>query len=87
MRVAYQGEAGAFSENAARRMSPRGVFERRCAGRIGSSQKISGNDGRATETVSARNRTRRGAYVFLDVYLPAHGATAAGYRAVVTTTR
>ena len=46
----------------------------------------SGNDGRATEAVSARNRTRRGAYVFLDVYLPEHGATAAGYRAVVTST-
>jgi len=35
----------------------------------------------------ARNRTGRGAYVFLDVYLPEHGATAAGYRAVVSTTR
>ena len=46
----------------------------------------SGNDGRATEAVSARNRTRRGAYVFLDVYLPEQGATAAGYRAVVTST-
>ena len=47
----------------------------------------SGNDGRATETVSTRNRTRRGTYVFLDVYLPEHGASAAGYRAVVTTLR
>jgi hypothetical protein len=47
----------------------------------------SGNDGRATETVSARNRTRRGTYVFLDVYLPEKGATAAGYRALITTSR
>ena len=47
----------------------------------------SGHDGRATERVSARNRTGRGAYVFLDVYLPENRATAAGYGAVVTTTR
>ena len=40
---------------------------------------VSGNDGRTTETVSARNRARRGEYVFLDVYLPKKGATAAGY--------
>src|SRR5436189_11140 len=30
----------------------------------------SGNDGNRAENVAFRNRTRRGAYVFLDVYLP-----------------
>jgi hypothetical protein len=44
-------------------------------------------DGQATETVSARNRTRRGAYVFLDVYLPENGASAPEYRALIATTR
>jgi hypothetical protein len=47
----------------------------------------SGSEGRATETVAARNRTRRGAFVFLDVYLPEHGAATAKYRAVIRTTR
>ncbi len=47
----------------------------------------SGNDGRAAERVVARNRGKRGAYFFLDVYLPEHGASSAEYRAVITTTR
>jgi hypothetical protein len=44
----------------------------------------SSHPGRAAERVSVRNRTRRGFYVFLDVYLPEHGATAAEYRASIT---
>jgi hypothetical protein len=40
----------------------------------------SGKEGRAAETVAVRNRARRGAYVFLDVYLPERGATSAEYR-------
>lgn len=47
----------------------------------------SGKNGRAVETVGARNRGRRGAYLFLDVYLPEHGASSADYRATITTTR
>jgi len=47
----------------------------------------SGRDGRAPETVAVRNRGKRGAYVFLDVYLPEHGASSAEYRATLTTTR
>jgi hypothetical protein len=47
----------------------------------------SGNDGRAAEHVAARNRGKRGAYVFLDVYLPEHGASSAEYRVSITTTR
>jgi Subtilase family len=47
----------------------------------------SGNDGRTAEHVVARNRTRRGTYAFLDVYLPEHGASSAEYRTTVTTTR
>ena len=47
----------------------------------------SSNVGRAAERLSARNRTRRGFFVFLDVYLPEHGATAAQYRASISTTR
>jgi hypothetical protein len=46
----------------------------------------SSKTGRAAEHVSVRNRTRRGFFVFLDVYLPEHGATAAEYRASITTT-
>jgi hypothetical protein len=47
----------------------------------------SGNDGRAAEHVAARNRARRGVFVFLDVYLPEHGASSAEYRVSITTTR
>ena len=47
----------------------------------------SGNDGRRPENVAFRNRARRGTYVYLDVYLPEHGATTAGYRAAIATTR
>ena len=47
----------------------------------------SGNDGRAAEHVAARNRGKRGAYVFLDVYLPEHGASSAEYRVSITTKR
>jgi len=47
----------------------------------------SGNNGSVPDTVAARNRSRRGIYVFLDVYLPEHGATAADYRVAITTTR
>jgi hypothetical protein len=43
--------------------------------------------GPAPEHVSVRNRSRRGFYVFLDVYLPELGATAAEYRATITTAR
>ena len=45
----------------------------------------SGYDGTHPESVAFRNRTRRGTYVFLDVYLPERGASAAEYRATVTT--
>jgi hypothetical protein len=47
----------------------------------------SGRDGRAAETLAFRNRTSRGTYAFLDVYLPEHGASSAQYRATITTTR
>jgi hypothetical protein len=47
----------------------------------------SGNDGRAPERVVARNSGKRGVFVFLDVYLPEHGASSADYRATITTTR
>jgi hypothetical protein len=47
----------------------------------------SGNDGRRAETVAVRNRTKRGTYVFLDVYLPEQGGSSAEYRATITTTR
>jgi hypothetical protein len=47
----------------------------------------SGNDGRAAEHVAARNRSKRGVFVFLDVYLPEHGASSADYRVTITTTR
>jgi hypothetical protein len=45
------------------------------------------NVGRAAEHVSVRNRSRRGFFVFLDVYLPEHGATSAEYRTSINTTR
>jgi hypothetical protein len=47
----------------------------------------SGNDGDRAENVAFRNRARRGAYVFLDVYLPEHGSATADYRATITTAR
>lgn len=47
----------------------------------------SGRRGRAAEKVSYRNPARRGTYVFLDVYLPEGGGSAASYRATITTTR
>ena len=47
----------------------------------------SSKTGRAAERVSVRNHTRRGFFVFLDVYLPEHGASTAEYRASITTTR
>jgi hypothetical protein len=47
----------------------------------------SGNDGRRAENVAVRNRGRRGIFVYLDVYLPEHGASSAGYRATITTAR
>jgi hypothetical protein len=47
----------------------------------------SGYDGNHPENVGFRNRTRRGTYVFLDVYLPEQGASSAQYRAAITTTR
>jgi hypothetical protein len=37
--------------------------------------------------VVARNRGKRGFYVFLDVYLPEQGASSAEYRASIATTR
>jgi hypothetical protein len=47
----------------------------------------SGYDGNHPENVAFRNRTRRGTYVFLDVYLPEQGASSAQYRTTITTTR
>jgi hypothetical protein len=47
----------------------------------------SGNDGDRAEHVAYRNRSARGTFVFLDVYLPEHGSATADYRATVTTTR
>jgi subtilase family protein len=47
----------------------------------------SGYNGTHPETVGFRNRSRRGVYVFLDVYLPENGAPSAEYRAAVATAR
>jgi hypothetical protein len=47
----------------------------------------SGYDGNHPENVAFRNRTRRGTFVFLDVYLPEHGPPSATYRVAITTTR
>ena len=47
----------------------------------------SGYDGDHPENVAFRNRTRRGTYVFLDVYLPEQGASSSSYRAAITTSR
>jgi Subtilase family len=47
----------------------------------------SGNDGDRADSVGWRNRARRGAFVYLDVYLPEHGSSSAEYRATITTTR
>ncbi|MFL5952167.1 MAG: S8 family peptidase [Gaiellaceae bacterium] len=45
----------------------------------------SGYDGNHPESVAFRNRTRRGTFAFLDVYLPAQGASSATYGVTVTT--
>jgi subtilisin family serine protease len=47
----------------------------------------SGYVGTHPEAVSFRNRTRRGTYVYLDVYLPQRGASTAQYVATISTTR
>ncbi len=47
----------------------------------------SGRSGRATETVSARNRTKVGFYAYLDVYLPRSGPGQARYTVSVSTVR
>ena len=47
----------------------------------------SGYDGDHPENVAFRNRTRRGTYVYLDVYLPEQGASSSSYRAAITTAR
>ena len=47
----------------------------------------SGYDGDHPEDVAFRNRTRRGTYVYLDVYLPEQGASSSSYRATITTAR
>jgi hypothetical protein len=47
----------------------------------------SGRDGDTSETVAYRNVAKRGAYVFLDVYLPERGASSADYRVTITTAR
>jgi hypothetical protein len=47
----------------------------------------SGYDGNHPESVAFRNRTRRGTFVFLDVYLPENGPSSATYRVAITTTR
>jgi hypothetical protein len=43
--------------------------------------------GPATEIVSVRNSGSRGAFTFLDVYLPQNGPNAAVYRVAITTSR
>jgi len=47
----------------------------------------SGFNGKHAENVAYRNRAASGTYVFLDVYLPARGASSAQYRATVATAR
>lgn len=47
----------------------------------------SGNSERTPESVAVRNGSRRGTFVYLDVYLPEQGASSAAYRATLTTTR
>jgi subtilisin family serine protease len=46
----------------------------------------SGSDGDRTENVAFRNRTRRGRFVYLDVYPPEHGARSSEYRLRLATT-
>lgn len=47
----------------------------------------SGKDGKAAERVSVRNRTKRGFYVYLDVYLPRGGPLDARYALTASTVR
>jgi len=47
----------------------------------------SGKDGRTTERVSVRNRSKTGFYVYLDVYLPRNGPLDARYTVTVATVR
>jgi len=47
----------------------------------------SGKDGKAAERVSVPNRTKRGFYVYLDVYLPRSGPLDARYALTVATVR
>jgi hypothetical protein len=47
----------------------------------------SGRRGRLPEKVSARNRTRRGVYAYLDVYMPRNGPLDAAYTVSASTAR
>ncbi len=47
----------------------------------------SGKNGRASERVSVRNRTKTGYYAFLDVYLPRNGPLDARYTVTISTVR
>jgi len=47
----------------------------------------SGFNGKHAENVAYLNRAASGTYVFLDVDLPARGASSAQYRATVATAR
>jgi Subtilase family len=47
----------------------------------------SGRRGRTPERLSVRNRTRRGFYAYLDVYLPRNGPLDAGYTVSASTAR
>ncbi len=47
----------------------------------------SGRDGQAAERVSVRNRTKKGFYAYLDVYLPREGPLDARYALTVSTVR
>jgi hypothetical protein len=47
----------------------------------------SGRNGRTPERVSVQNRTKRGFYAFLDVYLPRNGPLDARYTVTISTVR
>ena len=47
----------------------------------------SGRNGRAAERVSVRNRTKRGFYAYLDVFLPRDGPLDARYTVTISTVR
>jgi subtilisin family serine protease len=47
----------------------------------------SGKNGRAAERVSVQNRTKKGFYAFLDVYLPRNGPLDARYTVTISTVR